>query len=144
MKTSIDDLTLSELSSLLAAAQRRRELISARRPPAVVRRELIEVALSYGYAIDEVIDVSPADGSAVKPAKRQKRARAAVKYRDPENKRNTWSGRGRQPRWLAEKTKRGQSITDFLIPGLGRPTPANTRLIGNRSVYKPVAEETKR
>ncbi|WP_251044695.1 MULTISPECIES: H-NS histone family protein [unclassified Lysobacter] len=30
--------------------------------------------------------------------------KVAAKYRDPENLRNTLSGRGRMPRWLAKKT----------------------------------------
>lgn len=36
--------------------------------------------------------------------------------RDPDNKRSTWSGRGRTLRWLAQKTKCGRSVADFLIP----------------------------
>lgn len=41
---------------------------------------------------------------------RVKRAsKAPVKYRDPETG-NTWSGRGREPRWLA-----GRNREDFLV-----------------------------
>jgi DNA-binding protein H-NS len=135
MKIDVDKLSLRELDSLLVAAERRKILLSRRRPVAVVRRELIALADSLGYTIDEVIEAR-FGSKAAKPAKRRKRARPAARYRDPENKRQTWSGLGRMPRWLAEKTRRGQSVADFLIPGLGRPTAKKSGRIGMRSLYK--------
>ncbi len=46
-----------------------------------------------------------------------KAARApAVKYRDPESPENTWTGRGRTPRWMVAATKGGKARKeDFLI-----------------------------
>lgn len=135
MKIDVSALNLRELESLLAAAERRKTLIARRRPVAVVRRELIAFAASQGYCIEDLIDVT----APARPARRspvKSRARAAPKYRDPANKRHTWSGRGRMPRWLADKVKRGQSVTDFLIPGLARPTAKSSRRIGQRSVVK--------
>ena len=40
----------------------------------------------------------------------------AVKYRDPKNPENTWTGRGRMPRWMVAATKGGKARKeDFLI-----------------------------
>jgi DNA-binding protein H-NS len=40
----------------------------------------------------------------------------AVKYRDPKNPENTWTGRGRMPRWLAAATKGNKAKREeFLI-----------------------------
>ncbi|MDR7193310.1 H-NS histone family protein [Luteimonas terrae] len=136
MKIDVDALTLRELDALLAAAERRKTVLARRRPAAVVRTALIAYAESQGYAIDELIDVASPATATRRPAKKQKRAKATAKYRDPQNRRNTWSGRGRMPRWLAEKTKRGQSAADFLIPGLARPTAKKSSPIGQRTVYK--------
>ena len=47
-------------------------------------------------------------------SKRRKTATPA-KYRHPENPELTWSGRGRQPRWIKEALDNGQSLDDFLI-----------------------------
>jgi len=44
-----------------------------------------------------------------------KGGKVAPKYRNPDNPAETWTGRGRQPRWLAEKTKKGAKIMDFAI-----------------------------
>src|SRR5262245_35344133 len=39
-----------------------------------------------------------------------------AKYRHPQNPENTWTGRGRTPRWLVAATKGGKSkLEDFLI-----------------------------
>ncbi len=37
------------------------------------------------------------------------------KYRNPENYEETWTGRGRTPRWLQQKVNEGASREDFLI-----------------------------
>lgn len=135
MKIDVSALNLRELNSLLAAAERRKTLIARRRPVAVIRRELIAFAASQGYQIEELMDAK-APSTPARRAKSQSRARAAPKYRDPGNKRYTWSGRGRMPRWLADKVKRGHSATDFLIPGLARPTAKSSGRIGHRKVVK--------
>lgn len=135
MKIDVDQLSLRELDSLLAAAERRRTLLSNRRPAAIVRRELIALAAKHGYTVQELIDAN----EVTRPYKRSKGRqgrRVAAKYRDPGNQRRTWSGRGRMPRWLAERVNRGQSVADFLIPGLARPTAKQNIRIGRRTVYK--------
>jgi len=37
------------------------------------------------------------------------------KYRNPKNPAETWSGRGRQPRWLRPQLRSGRDLDDFLI-----------------------------
>jgi DNA-binding protein H-NS len=44
-----------------------------------------------------------------------KGGKVAPKYRNPENPAETWTGRGRQPRWLVAKLGRGGKINDFRI-----------------------------
>ena len=133
---NIEKLSLSELESLLLAAEKRKALLSRRRPLSVVRNELIALADSYGYAISEIFDISHAPPVAAKRTRTQKQGKVPPKYRDPENRRNTWSGRGLMPRWLAEKIRRGARVADYLIPGLARPTVKSLRSIGRRTVYK--------
>lgn len=136
MKIDIERLSLRELDALVRAAEQRKMLLSTRRPAAVVRRELIAVAASHGYAIEELFGDRPVPPVAPDASRRRKRVKAAAKYRDPDNKRNMWSGRGRMPSWLAAKTKRGQVAADFLIPGLGRPTAKKGSSIGRKSIFK--------
>ena len=136
MTLDIHTLSPRQLDRLVQAAEQRLQLLASRRPASVVRKALTDLAASYGYTIDELLDVGTPAAVAKKPVRRRKLAKVAAKYRDPQNKRHTWSGRGRMPRWLAEKTRRGQSVADFLIPGLARPTAKKNSAIGQRSVYK--------
>lgn len=135
MTIDIYALNARELKALIAAAQRMLE----RRPVAAVRRQIAKAAKSEGYSILELFGPS-AEVSQPKARRRSARklGKVAPKYRDPEDKRNTWTGRGRMPRWLAERTKHGRSPTDFLIPGIGKPTARKTSSVGKKSVVKPV------
>jgi DNA-binding protein H-NS len=141
MKIDLDALSLQELTSLLTAAEKRKRLLSSRRSAASVRRKVVALAAQHGYTIEELYGDRPSAEAAEAPGKkrapRRKQAKVAPKYRDPDNKRNTWSGRGRMPRWLAHKTKHGRSVADFLIPGLAKPTARKNGTIGRRTLIKP-------
>jgi DNA-binding protein H-NS len=41
--------------------------------------------------------------------------KVAAKYANPDDPSETWTGRGRKPRWLAAKLKEGDKIDKFLI-----------------------------
>jgi DNA-binding protein H-NS len=47
--------------------------------------------------------------------KRGKARSVAVKYRNPKNADEVWSGRGRMPLWLGAEIKAGKAREDFLI-----------------------------
>jgi DNA-binding protein H-NS len=49
------------------------------------------------------------------PRERRKYPRVFPKYRNPEEPSETWSGRGKQPRWLAAALKSGRKIEEFVI-----------------------------
>lgn len=136
MRFALDSFSPRELTALIKAAVQQKSRIAKRRPLALVRAELTALAAELGYSINELFEQAP-DGAPQPARSRPKRAKSkvAVKYRDPDNRRNTWTGRGSQPRWLREKVSRGLSPADFLTGGLGRPT-ANTKSIGKRTVFK--------
>ena len=41
--------------------------------------------------------------------------KVAAKYRNPNNRAETWAGRGAMPRWLAAEIKQGKNREDFAI-----------------------------
>lgn len=57
-------------------------------------------------------------------SQRRKYPRVVPKYRNPNEPSETWSGRGKQPRWLTAALKTGHKIEDFVI------SPADLREIG--------------
>jgi DNA-binding protein H-NS len=69
-----------------------------------LRKEAIELARSHGTTLRELFGRTPKGKSSLR-----------IKYRDPQNPANTWAGRGRMPRWLAEAIKSGKKREDFLV-----------------------------
>lgn len=49
------------------------------------------------------------------------------KYRNPKNPSETWSGRGKQPRWLKAQLRAGKKLNDLLID---RPSRQKRRRAG--------------
>lgn len=45
----------------------------------------------------------------------RKHAKVPPKYRNPNEPSETWSGRGKRPRWLTQALLAGQKIEDFVI-----------------------------
>src|SRR6201987_5214141 len=50
---------------------------------------------------------------------RRKYPRVLPKYQNPNEPSETWSGRGKQPRWLTAALKTGHTIEDFVISNVG-------------------------
>lgn len=57
------------------------------------------------------VTAKPVDGNGHrKPAKRTKGRRLPIKYRDPENHRHVWTGRGKTPDWITRSGKDKQAF----------------------------------
>jgi DNA-binding protein H-NS len=65
----------------------------------------------------EMREAEPTEASSLKavPRERRKYPRVYPKYRNPNEPSETWSGRGKQPRWLTAALKTGQAIEEFAI-----------------------------
>jgi DNA-binding protein H-NS len=73
---------------------------------AALRERMTAIAKEHGFELRELLD----------GRRKGKVGGVAVKYRDPKNPENTWTGRGRTPRWLVAALKgRKASKEDFLI-----------------------------
>jgi DNA-binding protein H-NS len=53
--------------------------------------------------------------SQLKTPKRQSYPTVFPKFRNPEQPSETWTGRGKKPRWLTEQLKSGKQLDDFRI-----------------------------
>ena len=53
------------------------------------------------------------------PQERRNYPRVLPKYQNPNEPSETWSGRGKQPRWLTAALKTGHTIEDFVISNVG-------------------------
>lgn len=124
---SIDLKTLNpkQLQQLIAEAQRERKRKQKRAPIAAVRAKLTKLAVAEGYSLVELFGLktgaTPRGAAPAAPQrapgarKSTKGTKVAPKYRNPANPGETWSGRGKQPRWLAELTAAGRSLDEFRL-----------------------------
>lgn len=137
MSIDLTPLNLRELNTLIRSAQERHKALTSRPPAEKVRRKLIADAKRAGYTVDEVfgLDADQAQPK-TKATRRRKGPKVKPKYRDPENRWNTWTGRGKMPLWLASKVRFGHNPTDFLIPGVAKLTPKEKVLTGKRKLFK--------
>ena len=69
--------------------------------------------------LNRVDQIGEAAGSSAKPRvhrpQRRKYPKVLPKYCNPAAPEETWSGRGKQPRWLAAALQSGHKLEDFLI-----------------------------
>lgn len=118
MTIDIDNLSARELDSLISKAKKRKTTLKKRKPAAIVRARLTALARTEGYTIAELFGT--AAGATPRAARSTRTApktgtKVAPKYRNPANAEQTWAGRGKQPRWLAEEVAKGRKIEEFLI-----------------------------
>ncbi|PTW40301.1 MULTISPECIES: H-NS family nucleoid-associated regulatory protein [Rhodovulum] len=102
MPKDLETLSLKELKEL------RKDVDTAissfhEREKAKARAVLEATAKEMGYSLDDIL------------GKKARRVKPTAKYRNPENPAETWSGRGRRPRWLEEALSKGASLEDFAI-----------------------------
>lgn len=71
------------------------------------------IALGFGSLPDFLVAIE-AQGL-VKTA-RKERKKVDVRYIDPENQNNTWTGRGKKPIWIQDYISKGRQLEEFLVP----------------------------
>ena len=122
MPIDVNKLSARELDLLISQAKKRKTTLSKRKPIAVVRAKLTQLAKAEGYTVAELFGVAAAASGAPKAApkaaakaKGKSTGKVAPKYRNPANPAETWAGRGQPPRWLAAELKTGKKLEDYLI-----------------------------
>ena len=75
---------------------------------AELREKMANLAKAEGMSLEDLLEG--------KKSKGQGKGSVAVKYRDPSYPANTWTGRGRTPRWMVAAMKANKAKKeDFLI-----------------------------
>src|SRR5262245_43349110 len=100
----LENMSLAELTQLLADIERIR-IGKQNAERSAVREKLARVAKEHGFDIHDILG-RKGDGG-------RKRGKVAVKYRD--NAGNTWTGRGRMPRWMMAAVDSGKKREDFSV-----------------------------
>ncbi|WP_343080459.1 H-NS histone family protein [Ostreiculturibacter nitratireducens] len=105
MKIDLDGMSLKELKELSAKVQKAIVSFEERKKKEALA-QIEEKARQLGFTLSELTgDVKP----------RRKRAAVAPKYANPKDPSNTWTGRGRRPRWVEEALQSGKTLDDLKI-----------------------------
>jgi DNA-binding protein H-NS len=121
MSIDLRGLSAKELSTLITQAKNQQSKLAKRTPIATIRSKITKFAKAEGYTIEELFGGAGAGTrgrkAAAKPGPKagRKLGKVAPKYRNPANPKETWTGRGKQPRWLAALTAKGKKAEEFLI-----------------------------
>lgn len=98
-KMSLKDINELEAKLLKAKAQAREKAKSD------LKDRIDRLVDGSGFTIGELYGIGRGRG----------RGKSAAKYANPDNRSETWTGRGRKPNWLVAKLKKGADIANFSI-----------------------------
>jgi DNA-binding protein H-NS len=101
---NVDKMSFKELVALQARLDK--AIAEARqRERSEIKEKISELAANSGFSVAELFGT----GRGLKGSK------VAPKYINPDNESETWTGRGRQPRWLVAKLAKGAKLEQFKI-----------------------------
>ena len=105
MALNLNKMSIAELNKLISDAQ------AALAKKQLVAEKVRKLAQDNGLNISDLMTAEKQ-----KKAKTKKpRGKVAPKYKNPANGSETWTGRGRQPRWVADALSGGNTLDDLLI-----------------------------
>ena len=103
MNFDLDNMSLKELRDLHKAVGRQIDGFEAKNKEKAMMAAQ-QAAEEHGYSLKDLL------GSGKAP-----KATVAPKYVNPDDSSKTWTGRGRQPRWVKGHLDAGGSVDDLLI-----------------------------
>lgn len=108
MAVDLNNLSIQELEKVIADA---RERIEEKREEAVARAraDIERIAASTGYSVEDLL------GMGKSRTRAGTRKVVADKYRNPRDPSQSWSGRGKRPRWLQELLDQGGKLENFQV-----------------------------
>ncbi len=102
MLENINEYSLEDLKKIKKQVD---QAINTYRSRAIAnaRKELEEKAKSLGFSLNEIVTSAPV------------KSKVAAKYANPDNPNQTWTGRGRKPRWVETLIQKGNTLKDLEI-----------------------------
>ena len=104
-RTDLEKMTLKQIGDLesrIAAVKAK----ASEAAKAELKAKIDALLASSGFTISDLYPMA-------RPSKG--RGKSAAKYANPEDRSQTWTGRGRKPNWLVARLKKGAKIEDFAI-----------------------------
>ena len=104
-QSNLEKMSLKELTDLEARVATAIAMVKDRER-SELKQKIEVMAQNSGFSVDELF--TRGRGST-------KGRTVAPKYVNPDNRSETWTGRGRKPKWLVAKLSKGAKIEQFAI-----------------------------
>lgn len=114
-KPTYQDLKAQAAKLLAQAEELRKEEVVTVAKEAAAKLNEYEISLADLKAAGYTFASTEATGPRMGKPKKATTGTVAMKYRDPKNAANEWSGRGRSPKWIQAYEAAGKKKDDFLI-----------------------------
>jgi DNA-binding protein H-NS len=116
-KTDLSNYNLAELKGLQFDIEKE---IKSRQQDEVrkAREQILAIAQDVGMPVAQLIANSPRtkkSGAQKGGAQKGGAQKGQARFRNPGDESQTWTGRGRQPKWIAEALAGGKSLDDFRV-----------------------------
>jgi DNA-binding protein H-NS len=111
-KTDLSNYNLAELKGLQFDIEKE---IKARQQDELrkAREQILAIAQDVGVPVAKLI--ARTAGAKKAAAKKDGGQQGQARFRNPADGSQTWTGRGRQPKWIAEALADGKSLDDLKI-----------------------------
>jgi DNA-binding protein H-NS len=106
MAIDLKSMNHNQLSDLIARAKARQDEL-VKEKAAKLREKINALVKAEGFGLDEVLGRPGGRGKA--------RGKVKPKYRNPADPSQTWTGRGKRPRWFSAALSSGRKEKDLLI-----------------------------
>src|SRR5262245_40841713 len=103
MARALERMSLKELQALEVKLRRAKAGVEDR-SRSDLRRKIEAMVAEAGFKMSDIFGARGGKGRTV-----------AAKYANPDDPSETWTGRGRKPRWLTAKLQDGGKIEKYLI-----------------------------
>lgn len=102
---NVDKMSLKDINDLEAKLQKAKS--QARdRAKSELKDKIDRLVDGSGFSINELYGFV---------GKGRGRGKSAAKFANPDNRSETWTGRGRKPNWLVARLNKGAKLNDFAI-----------------------------
>lgn len=103
------DLSGYNLGELKGLQRDIEQAIKARQQQDVqkAREEIMAIAKNAGVSVEDLL------AGASKKVSKASGKKVQAQYQNPKDTAQTWTGRGRQPKWIAEGLAKGKALDDF-------------------------------
>lgn len=104
-KKNVEEMSEEDLAELIAGAQKElKERLTGK------RKEVIAQIKALAASIGITVELSAGESGTSRRG-----TKVAIKYRNPADGAQTWTGRGVKPNWLRQLLEQGKALDEFLV-----------------------------